>query len=222
MKNLIIVTAIAIVAGAEARADAPLTPVINAITESQLWQDYSQPTFDYLQGLLPGADYIQGTQQFLDEWQRLHQDDARYEPNMDGAPQIPSSCLETGDEACQACFGPAYEKLNFVRYTLERLRAIYQSTKASTEHSISFGDSLAPSTGIAAIEWNRQKNDILAAMEHLKGTYREKYNGLMGTLRTALNDVAACEKQVFHEDNWYDRFGFIYYTYMQDRYLLTD
>jgi hypothetical protein len=220
--NKLVFPALLVAVATSARADAPLTPAINAITESQLWQDYSGPTFDYLQGLLPGANYLSATQQFLDEWQRLHEDDAQYEPNMDGAPQIPSSCLETGDEACQQCFGPAYEKLNFVRFTLERLRAIYQSTKANTNRSISLGDSLAPSTGIAAIEWNRQKNGILEALEHLKGTYREKYNGLMGTLRTALGEVAACEKQIFHEDNWYDRFGFIYYTYMQDRYLLTD
>ena len=58
--NKLILAAIVIAVGVEARADAPITPVINAITESQLWQDYSGPTFDYLQGLLPGADYLSG------------------------------------------------------------------------------------------------------------------------------------------------------------------
>lgn len=198
--------------------------VIQAITESQLWQDYSGPAFDWAMGLdgVPAGQAINATREFLDEWQRLNQEDARYEPNMDGAPTIPSSCMESGDEACQQCFGEAYEKLNFARSTLERLRAIYQSTKANTERSISHGDSIAPSTGIAAIEWNKQKNDILAAMDHLKGTYREKYTGLMGTLRDALNKVADCERQIFNEQNWYDRYGFIYYTYMHDRYELTD
>jgi hypothetical protein len=196
--------------------------VIQAIQESQLWQDYSGPAFDYLAGELPAGEYINATRGFLDEWQRLNQEDAGYEPNMEGAPQIPSSCMESGDEACQQCFGEAYDKLNFVRATLERLRAIYQSTKANTNRSISFGDSVAPSTGIAAIEWNKQKNDILAAMESLKRTYREKHTGLMGTLRDALNKVAECEMKIFNEPNWYDRYGFIYYTFMHDRYQLSD
>lgn len=220
MKKLVLLGVLVLATRLEADP-SPRGP-IRMITESELWQNYSQPTFDYLQGLLPGADYISGTRQFLDEWERLHQDDAGYEPNMEGAPTIPSSCMESGDTACQECFGPAYEKLNFVRFTLERLRAIYQSTKTNTEHSISIGDSLAPSTGVAAIEWTRQKNDILKAMKDLQTTYREKYNGLMGTLRTALDMVAQCEAQVFHEQNWYDRFGFIYYTYMHDRYELAD
>ena len=45
---------------------------------------------------------------------------------------------------------------------------------------------------------------------------------MMGTLRRALQEVADCEARYFDVQDWYSRYGFIYYTFMEDRYRRSD
>lgn len=45
-----------------------------------------------------------------------------------------------------------------------------------------------------------------------------KYEELVEELRGSLDQIAACEEEVYGEKDWYNRFGFIYYQFMADRY----
>lgn len=142
--------------------------------------------------------------------------DPDYEPP--GAPTIPVHCEVSGGNACRACYQGAYDKLKFVRHYLEVLRGIYGNTKRMTEHAIAFGDSMAGLHGGFGIAWTPQRVGIQKAFEDMGETYDEKYEAYMKVLLEGLQELGACEKQYFDEDDWYNRFGFMYYTYMQDRY----
>ena len=44
----------------------------------------------------------------------------------------------------------------------------------------------------------------------------------MGLLQKALHDFAKCEELAFGEENWYERYGFIYYESMRGLYQRVD
>ena len=146
--------------------------------------------------------------------------DTDFDPNFDppGAPTIPVHCEVSGGDACRQCYDSAYRKLNFVRHYLEVLRGIYGATKRYTDSSIAFGDSMSGLHGGFGIAWPPERKKIQDAFEKMGGTYDEKYEGYMRELQEGLQEVAQCEKQYFDQDDWYSRYGFIYFTYMQDRY----
>lgn len=147
-------------------------------------------------------------------------DDIEFDPdfNPPGAPQIPVHCEVSGGVDCQMCYDGAYRKLNFVRHYLEVLRGIYGATRNYTNNAIAFGDSMAGLHGGFGIAWPPQRKEIQDAFEKMGDTYDEKYEGYMRELLEGLQELSNCEKQYFGEDDWYSRYGFIYYTYMQDRY----
>ena len=147
-------------------------------------------------------------------------EDMDFDPNFDppGAPTIPVHCEVSGGAGCRQCYESAYGKLNFVRHYLEVLRGIYGATKRYTDSAIAFGDSMSGLHGGFGLAWPPERKGIQDAFDKMGNTYDEKYEGYMRELLEGLQDVAACEKQYFDEDDWYSRYGFIYYTYMQDRY----
>lgn len=147
-------------------------------------------------------------------------EDVDFDPNYEppGAPTIPVHCEVSGGNACRACYQGAYDKLNFVRHYLEVLRGIYGATKRYTDAAIAFGDSMSGLHGGFGIAWPPQRKGIQDAFEKMGKTYDEKYKGYMEELLEGLQELGACEKQYFDEDDWYSRYGFIYYTYMSDRY----
>lgn len=147
-------------------------------------------------------------------------EDIDFDPNFDppGAPTIPVHCEVSGGADCRQCYESAYGKLNFVRHYLEVLRGIYGATKRYTDSAIAFGDSMSGLHGGFGLAWPPERKGIQDAFDKMGNTYDEKYEGYMRELLEGLQDVAACEKQYFNEDDWYSRYGFIYYTYMQDRY----
>lgn len=149
----------------------------------------------------------------------LNPDDNAFDPDFDpdGAPALPAHCATEGGEDC-ACYASAYRQLNFVRFYLERLRAIYGATKNYTDNAIAFGDSMAGINGGFGIAWPPERRGIQQAFEKMGGTYDEKYEGYMRGLREALDAIAKCEAEHHGVDDWYNRFGFVYFSFMQDRY----
>jgi hypothetical protein len=147
-------------------------------------------------------------------------DDIDFDPDFEpaGAPTIPVHCEVSGGNECRACYDDAYRKLNFVRHYLEVLRGIYGRTQRYTRHMIAFGDSMAGLHGGFGLGWPPERKGIQDAFDDMGDTYDEKYEGYMRELQEGLQELASCEKQYFEEDDWYSRYGFIYYTYMQDRY----
>lgn len=178
-----------------------------------------------ISGLLNNAATTYDTfREFRDAHNALNPDDLGAEPdyNPAGSPQLPSRCLEENNAECLACYESAQNEINFLRTNLERLRAIYSATKKYTDKAIAFGDSMAGLPGGFGMAWPEQRFGIQAEFKKLGNTYDEKYNGMIANLEASLKELGACEEQYFDTPDWYNRFGFIYYTFMADRYKRSD
>ena len=146
------------------------------------------------------------------------------------SPRIPSFCdydystgasgVGSGGESCASCFLDARTRFNEVRFTLSRLETIYKCTKKMTKAAKAFGDSFSTATK-SGLGWDGARRDIEASEARLEKAYDEKYADLMRKLNASLIDMSVCEAQYGLED-WYDRFGFVYYEFMSDRYKRSD
>ena len=133
-----------------------------------------------------------------------------------GQPDVPASC--DGSESCGSCYRDAIDRLNGNRTVLERLRGIYNKTEKDTKLKISIGDGGSAVHGVSALAWQKEKILILRDLEKFYQSYDRKYLELTGSLRESLRAVDACEASEFDNPDWYNRFGFIYYQFMADRY----
>ena len=159
------------------------------------------------------------TGEMLSGFGHLSPGDADAEPNFSppGTPSVPSACMED-DARCGECYAKAVHEINFLRNTLEQLRAVGQSTVKMIDSSVAFGDSLAPQTGLASLSWMNERRGILKSKEQFGKTYDAKYQQLIANLETQLKKFGSCEERAFGNRDWYGRFGFIYHSFMADRY----
>lgn len=144
--------------------------------------------------------------------------DPNYEPDLsgEGAPDVPAS-LCGASEDCNACYASVFEGLDGARLNLEKLRVAGMATGDYVRKSIALGDGLSGVTGLAALEWQKQRVGINKAFDHFKGTYDSKYEGMMKNLKDVMDRWNACEAQ-YGERDWYPRFGFLYYQFLRDKY----
>jgi len=147
--------------------------------------------------------------------------DANYTPP--GMPQLPiNSCKATsrGREgvSCLECFKKAQNELNAVRRAFEQLRRINSFTQSFTAKSLAFGDGVSGIHGAAALAWQNERSGIEHSLQVFNGQYDNKYSELAKLLLADLQMIARCENVYFDDRDWYDRFGFMYYHFMTDRY----
>ncbi|GAA4373999.1 hypothetical protein [Hymenobacter koreensis] len=157
--------------------------------------------------------------EFLDSWRTLTGRDADSQPILmpDGMPQVPSACA--GNAACASCYGEAQENLKKTRIVLEKLRLIGKRTKEFSDKSIALGD--AASTAVpgsaSGLAWIQEKRKIQDEMKNFEPVYDRKYRELMGNLRDNLQAIGRCEAQLGVPD-WYNRYGFLYFQFMEGHY----
>lgn len=145
--------------------------------------------------------------------------DKHYVPDASpaGMPQLPSRCL--GSMQCKKCFESAHAELEKRRYNLEELRVVNLYTQDFSKKAISFGDSTSGGLHpIVGLEWQAQKRKIEQSLKEFEAKYDSKYVQLMGKLRGALDQIASCEGQYFDDPDWFQRYGFMYYQFMEARY----
>jgi hypothetical protein len=159
----------------------------------------------------------------LDAYDALTSGDKALDPSFQppGSPSVPSHCTAPdgkSSEGCNDCYAAAYRKLTAVRLALEKLRRIGTTTRAFTAKSIAFGDSVSGVHGVAGLGWQPERTKIEQALQDFEKSYDKKYVELMGLLEAALKDIGQCEAKHFGVGDWYSRYGFMYYTFMSDRY----
>jgi hypothetical protein len=150
-------------------------------------------------------------------------DDDQYEPDykLPGTPELPALCK--GSPKCDACFKQPYADLQNTRIRFERLRRLNKVTKDMLRDAISFGDAAASAAGgLAPLAWNSEKTKIRASEQTFNESYDLKYAELLATLQTNLFGIAACEEQIFGNESWFDRFGFMYQQFMAVAYRRPD
>ena len=131
---------------------------------------------------------------------------------------MPTSC--TSGE-CRECYTRAVNELTFVRRQLGRLSCIYQNTKTFNNSAIAFGDNASGIHAVTGLAWQNARAEIVTEFKHFQGTYDNKYQDLVGALENALKGVDACERQ-YGQPDWYQRFGFMYFEFLKDKYKRTD
>lgn len=135
-------------------------------------------------------------------------------PAWSARERIPSFCAD--QEGCDKCFLAAREQFNLARYYLGRLKTIHSCTIRMTDSAKAFGDSFSSATK-SGLGWYEARQKIEKSVENLNKAYDKKYVDLMGDLGNSMADMSVCEAQYGLED-WYDRFGFVYYEFMKDKY----
>ncbi|MBI1874528.1 MAG: hypothetical protein HYS05_11690 [Acidobacteria bacterium] len=151
-------------------------------------------------------------------WDVLHSGDNACVADLAPAsmPRVPSRCAS--HQACRDCYADAQARLNRTRVNLEKLRCIYTSTKQYSERALSFGDGVSTIHAVQALAWQQERRKIEKALAQLNQSYDQKYQQFMGSLAQDLEAISQCEERFYGKEDWYGRYGFMFYTFMQDRY----
>ncbi len=137
---------------------------------------------------------------------------------LPNSPRVPSFCdAENEDDECSSCFLSAREEFNRTRYLLEELRTIYNCTKSFSGKAISFGDNVSGIHGVSGLVWQEQRRGIEKSLSDLEAAYDQKYIELINRLKESMIELGKCESQFGIED-WFDRFGYMYFEFMASAY----
>jgi hypothetical protein len=139
--------------------------------------------------------------------------------SVDASHMMPTACRGNGE--CQSCYTGAYRELAFIRRQLARLSCIYNNTKTFNEAAIAFGDNTSGIHAVTGLSWQNARAEILHAYNSFKQTYDNKYTGMINGLQQALMSISRCEGQ-YGTPDWYQRFVFIYFEMMKEKYKRTD
>lgn len=162
-------------------------------------------------------------EEFSDAHDALTPDDRQFDPDYSppGSPEIPSACAES--EECKACYDKAVKDINFYRFSLDKGQGIARGTLDYAKKAIAFGDTASASFGVGGLAWSLDaKPDIEKVTTRLRKTYKSKYEEWIAGLEASLQELGKCEEEHFNERDWYGRFGYIYYSFMADRYKSPD
>ncbi|TJY59862.1 hypothetical protein E4T66_11815 [Sinimarinibacterium sp. CAU 1509] len=145
--------------------------------------------------------------------------DKRMNPDFQppGAPQVPSKCME--DATCRPCFEQAQQNLNTSRKNLEKVRGIYDYTHRFAKNGQGFLSSIGSMAGApVALQASIENQKVDGALSDFDSQVRRKNEELLAKLQGNLQEIASCEAKFYKNDDWYNRYGFIYYQFMLARY----
>ncbi len=119
-------------------------------------------------------------------------------------------------EGCD-CLKKAYQRLDDRRYLFEKLRVITARIDRVTDFGLAFGDDVSGVHGVSGLVWQTKRLEIVKSMQKFDVTYEKKYQEMIKDLYDILKEIDRCEALLGFE-NWYSSSGFIYYTFIKDRY----
>lgn len=160
---------------------------------------------------------------FTEAYDALAPGDGRCDPDYSpaGSPEVPSACA--GSEACNECYEKAVRDIDFYRFSLDKGRCLASSTIDFAKKAMAFGDSASGSFGVGGMAWSlKARPEIEKAVAKLRKTYQGKYGEWVSGLERSLRALGRCEEEHFGERDWYGRFGYVYYSFMADRYRSPD
>ncbi len=75
--------------------------------------------------------------------------------------------------------------------------------------------------GVAGMAWQAERIKIQKSVEELQAAYDNKYNELIQGLADDMMELNICEAK-FGVEDWYDRFGYMYFEFMKEKYQRKD
>lgn len=190
---------------------------------ANLWQSVTQTAAGTATGLDKGTASAKApadlARDALADYKELSEGDKQYSPNYTppGAPSVPSKCVENAD--CVPCYEKAYAGLNKSRINLEKVRARYNFTHRFTKLGQTvLTNAGAAGGGIAALGASAENIKIDRALADFDQVVKNKNQELLAKLQTDLQAISVCENKYYKNDDWYNRYGFIYYQFMLSSY----
>ena len=101
------------------------------------------------------------------------------------------------------------------------MMCLFMNTKNFTDKAIAFGNAMASLPGGVGLGWIPAKRNIDQAYTKFKATYDKKARELLTSLQKNMMKIDACENS-FGLKDWYQRFGFMYFEFMQQKYKRPD
>lgn len=136
-------------------------------------------------------------------------------------PEVPSSCSgSAASPTCAECFAKAYGEVNFTRNTLARLQTIHSRTMTYIKNAEGLGDTTSGIHAVTGLSWQYAKMDVEREKCNMVKASRDKNAALIQNMRRALDMVAACERDNFHNPDWYNRYGFMYFQFVQSAFTI--
>lgn len=165
-----------------------------------------------------GVEAVLTLRELYDSYRQLSRRDGPFDPTFrpPGAPGVPVSCGREGPAF--ECYKRAQAALNRAAIRLEKLRIIHARTKDFKDKAIAFGTAASSIHAVQGLAWLKAKKEIETSFKKLEAAYDAKKPELMAALRAALDMISRCEDEHFQNRDWYDRFGFMYYQFMDGRY----
>lgn len=188
----------------------------NALGEMEGFEDGVGPAFESFRNFM---STVRDGVAFYNAMQALDNNECVPDFTTPAEAMMPSGCADEGE--CASCYQESIQRLNTVRRSLARMRCIYTNTKKFTDAAISFGDNVSGIHGAMGLAWQEQRRGIEQSLRNFESTYDRKYADLMQSLQTALNGISTCEGR-FGMRDWYQRFGFMYFEMMKEKYKRDD
>ena len=69
--------------------------------------------------------------------------------------------------------------------------------------------------------WQTQRRNIEKSIAELETAYDRKYAELLNSLSRSMLELSECEARYGVED-WFDRFGYMYFEFIKDKYRRKD
>ncbi|HLS84060.1 MAG TPA: hypothetical protein VK016_05285 [Arenimonas sp.] len=164
-------------------------------------------------------DVARDTDAFLRDWEALDSEEAACGSaySDSSGPTVPSRCAEGED--CLRCYEEAVSKINFNRFYIERARCITAANVRMANSAMAFGDSASGIHAVTGLAWQLEgKPQIQEAVEKLKRTYTEKAAVYLRNLEGSLKALGRCEAEHYGEEDWYQRYGWVYHNFMKAKY----
>jgi hypothetical protein len=157
--------------------------------------------------------------ELFDEWSALDDAEAYCGSayNDKAAPVVPSKCAE--NQKCSACYAEVVRQIDFNRFYLERAHCITSAAVKMANSAMAFGDSTSGIHAVTGLAWQREgKPQIEGAVRELRETYRRKSQDYLRELERSMRKMGECEADFYDSNDWYDRYGWLYISFLQSRY----
>jgi hypothetical protein len=120
---------------------------------------------------------------------------------------------------CVPCYDEAERGINKRRVGFEQLRiALNYTRKMATQGENALSGFGAAGGSLATMEAQAQIHKVDASLADFYAAYDGKYVEILAKLKGSLDDFSKCEVKFFNNPDWYNRYGFLYYQFMADKY----
>lgn len=142
--------------------------------------------------------------------------DREWDSHANDGPTVPTSCASG---PCAECYEPVILRIDRLRYLLIMARNRASATTALWRAGDQLANAVSGAHSAVGIYVHETRGEMLdAPIARLRTVYEEKAGQMLANLERALRDLGTCEARHFGMTDWYERFGYMYMTYMRDKY----